>query len=757
MSFTTIKKPSKAILIDAHNSNELRVAIVDNTKKKQHNILTDLHIEDKKRELYKANIYKGKISSIEPSLNAVFVYYDDGKRHGFLPFKEIDTQYFGNIESPKVVPTPQEDTSTPSPEAQEQTPPTQQDSDTNGTQQTATFIVEDDDKKQKRGPSNDQIAQSLKIGQEVLVQIVKEERGTKGAALTTFISLAGSYLVLMPNSPSVKGISRRIEGSARDEAKHITADLNCPEDMGFIIRTAGINQPANHLQWDLDVLINLWSAIQAEMKHHEPPVLMHQESDVISCAVRDHLRQDITDLVVNDQAALDKIKQYISQIKPQFVENVHLYDDDTPMFAHFGIENQIEQAHQREVRLPSGGAIIIDQTEALIAVDVNSARAKGTDIEDTAFQTNIEAAEELAKQLRLRDIGGLIVIDFIDMSQNKHQRDVESHLKKCLQEDKARLRLGKISSFGLLEMSRQRLRSSLGEVTKITCPRCNGQGMIQSVESISLSLIRKIREDVLNEQLLQLQIHVPLEVSAQLMNHHRDQISDIETSGKTSVIIVPNPNFQSPQFKIKKIRFSDKATKAAQMESKSYQLIEPHRNQYQHEKQQRQKQANQDRSTPVVNAQEIADAHSKAPQVSLVKRLWDGIFNSQPVKVKSHTSAEVTDDNIGNRKSTNQNKKSTHNRRPRNHNKKNHSNKKPGTQKDKQESQSNRQSQNDKKSSPTNKQNHPKKPRQDSQTQAKKPRQNTQKKQDDKTDHKPQQPKASKPPKAPSETKNDTN
>lgn len=655
MSFTTIQKPSKAILIDAANSNELRVAIIDNTHKKYNNILTDLHIEDKKRELYKSNIYKGKISSIEPSLNAVFVLYDDGKRHGFLPFKEIDPTYYeaklSSLTPEKTDDKESSDQKKEKTESSSNAEPLDEspsESTTDATANATTFTVEEQTSKPSH-PQNDQIAKALTIGQEVLVQVVKEERGTKGAALTTMISLAGSYLVLMPNSPSVKGISRRIEGSARDEAKDITSNLKCPDDMGFIIRTAGINQNIAHLQWDLDVLINLWSAIHAEINNHAAPVLMHQESDIISCAVRDHLRQDITDLVVNEVSAFEKIKAYIKQIKPQFVDHVHLYDHSSPLFAHFNIENQIEQAHQREVRLPSGGAIIIDPTEALISVDVNSARAKGSDIEDTAFNTNLEAAQELAKQLRLRDIGGLIVIDFIDMGHSKHQREVESHLKKCLQEDRARIRIGKISSFGLLEMSRQRLRSSLGEVTKIECPRCSGQGMIQSIESLSLSLIRRIREDVMNEQLLQLQLHVPLEVSAQLMNHHRNQISDIETCGKTSILVVPNPNYQSPQFKIKKIRFSDKATKAAQMESKSYQLIEPHRNQYQHEMAQS-KQSQAQRAEPIVNAQSITDAHQKkSPPMSLVKRLWDGIFNHQPIKVKSEIDMTTTvNDNIGN-------------------------------------------------------------------------------------------------------------
>jgi len=458
----------------------------------------------------------------------------------------------------------------------------------------------------------------------------------------------------MPNNAGISGISRRIEGNARDEVRSLSKQLNCPDNMGFIIRTAGINQDVEQLQWDLDVLVNLWKAITQAVEASKPPVLIHQESDVVVCAVRDYLRSDVQELIVNDKDTFDKIHFYLSQVKPEFVNKLSHYQEEAPLFCHYSIENQIEQAQQREVRLPSGGSIMIDHTEALVAIDVNSARAKGSNIEDTAYQTNIEAADEVGRQLRLRDLGGLVVIDFIDMSQQKHQRNVEHHLRNSLAEDRARIRIGRISTFGLLEMSRQRLRTSLGEVTKMSCPRCNGQGLIQNVDSFSVSLLRRIREDVLTEQLLQIQLHVPLDVSAQLMNHHRMDIADIETHGKTSVLIIPNANFHTPQHKVKKIRFGEKGTKAAQMESKSYQLMEPMKamradtqpsNANQH--------AKSPENEPVVNSADIPQPERRKIKKSLVKKLWDNMFSTNKVVVQAEADpSDETDqdDNIGNRK-----------------------------------------------------------------------------------------------------------
>jgi ribonuclease E len=698
---------TKMIVIDAKNQHELRVAITDTKTKKNAHTLTDLHIEDKNRLLYKSNIYLGTISSIEPSLNAVFVQYDVNKRHGFLPFSEIHDQLLDQNKSSSKKSTstasrgqakkqqpPAEDKNTmPVAESMENSEPVNVDMGSGATDsscgQSVNFAVADDNDtpvdgntlnnttdtntnkdEGKPAPKNakptsntrsekSDIAGKLHIGQKILIQIVKEERGTKGAALTTQISLAGSYLVLMPISPTISGISRRIEGSDRDALRETSKQLVCPDSMGFIIRTAGLSQDIEQLQWDLDTLVKLWQAIEKAEAVSEPPVLIHQESDVVVCAVRDHLRKRVGKVIINDKETYDKIRLYLSQIRPDFVDKVTHYTDNTPLFCHLGIENQIEQAHQREVRLASGGSIIIDHTEALISIDVNSARAKGTDIEDTAYQTNLDAADEIGRQLRLRDIGGLIVIDFIDMGSQKHQRDVENHLRKALEDDRARLRIGRISSFGLLEMSRQRLRASLGEVTKISCPRCDGQGMIQSVESVSISIIRRIQEDVINEQLLQIQIHVPLEVSAQLMNHHRMNISDIETHGKTSVLIIPNPNFQTPQYRIKKIRFGDKGTKAAQMENKSYQLVENAKLDQSGGGQSHQGRGDAKVGTteagPVVKAQATsAKPHRQHPKKNLVKRLWESMF--QPgVTVRENKKAADDidsdhDENIGNQK-----------------------------------------------------------------------------------------------------------
>jgi ribonuclease E len=420
----------KRMLINATQPEELRVAIVDGQK------LFNLDIETPDREQKKANIYKGRITRVEPSLEAAFIDYG-AERHGFLPLKEIARSYFS-------------------------------------------------DEAIKAG-SRATIKEALREGQEIVVQIDKEERGTKGAALTTFISLAGRYLVLMPNNPRAGGVSRRIEGQDRSELREAMSNLTIPDGMGLIVRTAGMGKNKEELQWDLDYLLQLWGAVESSAQQRKAPFLIYQESNVIIRSIRDYLRADIGEIVIDHPDVHQEACEFIKLVVPQFLKKIRLYQDEVPLFTRYQIESQIESAFQREVRLPSGGAIVIDHTEALTSIDINSARAtKGADIEETAFNTNLEAADEIARQLRLRDLGGLFVIDFIDMTPPRHQREVENRLKDALKEDRARVQIGRISRFGLLEMSRQRLRPSLGESTQITCPRCSGNGTIRSVGSLAL-------------------------------------------------------------------------------------------------------------------------------------------------------------------------------------------------------------------------------------------------------------------------------
>ncbi len=490
----------KRMLINATQQEELRVALVDGQR------LYDLDIELPGREQKKANVYKGKITRIEPSLEAAFVDYG-AERHGFLPLKEIARSYF---KDPSV-----------------------------------------------RGRLN--IKDVVSEGQELIVQIDKEERGQKGAALTTFISLAGCYVVLMPNNPRAGGISRRIEGEERDELKEALRSIEVPKGMGCIVRTAGVGRNAEELQWDLGVLLNIWEAIQKEAEARPAPFLIHQESDVLIRAVRDYLRPDVGEIIIDKQEAFDKVRNYLQLIRPDFVNRVKLYTDrEFPLFNRYQIESQIESAFQREVQLPSGGSIVIDPTEALISIDINSARAtKGSDIEETALNTNIEAAQEIARQLRLRDIGGLIVIDFIDMSPVKHQREVERVLNEALQQDRARVQIGRISRFGLLEMSRQRLKPSLGESSQETCPRCSGVGRIRGIESLSLSIFRLIEEEAAKESTSQVQAFLPVEVATFLLNEKRKIIAAIEKRRKVKVVLVPNPDFETPHFDILRLREED--------------------------------------------------------------------------------------------------------------------------------------------------------------------------------------------------------
>jgi ribonuclease E len=489
----------KRMLINATQQEELRVALVDGQR------LYDLDIESPGHEQKKANIYKGKITRIEPSLEAAFVDYG-AERHGFLPLKEISREYF-----------------------------------------PANYNA--------HGRPN--IKDVLREGQEVIVQIDKEERGNKGAALTTFISLAGSYLVLMPNNPRAGGISRRIEGDDRTELKEALSSLQLPDGMGLIVRTAGVGKSAEALQWDLSFRLKHWEAIQKASESRPAPFLIHQESNVIVRAFRDYLRQDIGEILIDNPKVLELARQHISALgRPDFSSKIKLYTGEIPLFSHYQIESQIESAFQREVRLPSGGSIVIDSTEALTAIDINSARAtRGGDIEETAFNTNLEAADEIARQLRLRDLGGLIVIDFIDMTPVRHQRAVENRLREAVRQDRARIQISHISRFGLLEMSRQRLSPSLGESSHHVCPRCSGTGTIRDNESLALSILRLIEEEALKENTQEVHAIVPVQVASYLLNEKRAAISAIETrQGGVRCIVVPNDQMETPHYSVLRVR-----------------------------------------------------------------------------------------------------------------------------------------------------------------------------------------------------------
>jgi len=492
----------KRMLINAtHKNEELRIALASG----QH--LYDLIIESTSREQKQSNIYKGRITRIEPSLEAAFVDYGE-ERHGFLPLKEIARSCFKN----SYVDT--------------------------GKRPTINEVLDE--------------------GQELIVQIDKEERGNKGAALTTFISLPGSYLVLMPNNPRAGGISRRIEGEERTDLRENLSALNLQEGMGVIVRTAGSGKNFDELQWDLDILLRHWESIRKVTDNRPAPFLIYQESNTIIRAVRDYLRKDIDEVIIDHPDVYEEITNHIKLVRPDFIHRVKLFKDPTPLFTRFQIESQIESAFQRDVRLPSGGSIVIDHTEALVSIDINSARAtKGGDIEETALTTNLEAADEIARQLRLRDLGGLIVIDFIDMTPTRNQREVEERIKNALSMDRARVQIGRISRFGLLEMSRQRLRPSLGESSQISCPRCLGQGTIRGIESLALSIIRIIEENALKENTAQVRAILPIEIATFLLNEKRLAIMGIEERQKVSVIIVPNPHFMTPQYEVERIRLSD--------------------------------------------------------------------------------------------------------------------------------------------------------------------------------------------------------
>lgn len=480
----------KRMLINATQEEELRVALVDGQK------LYDLDIENRTRIQKKANIYRGKVTRVEPSLEAAFVDFG-ADRHGFLPLKEISRQYYAT------------------------------------------------DVKSKN------LKELIPEGTQVIVQVEKEERGNKGAALTTYISLAGRYLVLMPNNPKAGGISRRIEGDERSELREALRGLEIPDGMGMIVRTAGVGKAQEELQWDLDYLLALWQAIQEASTTKPAPFLIYQESNVIIRMIRDYLRKDIGEVLFDTKESFDEAITFIKQVMPQYENRIKLYEDKLPLFNRYQIEGQIESAFEREVKLPAGGSVVIDPTEALISIDINSSRAtRGADIEETALNTNLEAADEIARQLRLRDMGGLVVIDFIDMNSSRNQREVENRMRDALEADRARVQVGRISRFGLLEMSRQRLRPSLGETSGVVCPRCSGQGTIRDVESLCLSILRILQEEANKQKCQEVRATVPLALSSYLLNEKRTALAEIEEQSGTKVSIIPNPELQTPHYEI---------------------------------------------------------------------------------------------------------------------------------------------------------------------------------------------------------------
>ncbi len=488
----------KRMLINATQPEEVRIALVDGQK------LYDLDIENRTREQKKASIYKARITRVEPSLEAAFVDFG-AERHGFLPLKEIARSYFK--------------------------------------------------KRMTEGGHRTPIQDLVEEGQQVLVQVDKEERGNKGAALTTFISLAGRYMVLMPNNPRAGGISRRIEGDDRDELREALSGLEIPDGMGVIVRTAGVGRSTEELQWDLSYLLQLWQAIQTANDEERAPALLYQENSAVLRAIRDNLRRDIGEVLIEGGDAHQEASSFIAQVMPNYTEKVKPYSESIPLFSRYQIESQIESAFEHTVKLPSGGSIVIDPTEALVSIDINSARAtKGADIEETALNTNLEAADEIARQLRIRDIGGLIVIDFIDMMNQKNQRAVENRMRDALEADRARVQTSRISRFGLMEMSRQRLRPSLEEISTELCPRCNGQGRIRDTKSLALAILRVMEEESLKERSAVVRAQVPLNVGAYLLNEKRQDVAEIEQRTGTHVLIIPNLNLETPHYVVERLR-----------------------------------------------------------------------------------------------------------------------------------------------------------------------------------------------------------
>jgi ribonuclease E len=499
---------TKRMLINATQREELRVALVDGQW------LFDLDIESSGREQKKANIYKGRVTRFVPSLEAVFIDYG-AERHGFLPLREISSDSYQGGGSEE--------------------------------------------------PNRQNLKDILKEGLEILVQVDKEERGSKGAALTTFISLAGCYLVLMPNNPRAGGISRRIEGDDRAELREVINSLNLPDCMGLIVRTAGVGRNIEELRWDLDVLLSQWNAIKEATETSGSPALIYQESNVVIRAIRDYLRPEIEEVLIDDATVFENVREHIQAVRPDFLNRIKLYQDSIPLFNRYQIESQIESAFRRSIQLVSGGSLVIDHTEALVSIDINSAKAtKGGDIEETALLTNLEAADEIARQLRLRDLGGLIVIDFIDMMSPRNQRMVETRLKEAVGMDRARIQIGRISRFGLLEMSRQRLRPVLGESSRIPCPRCEGQGTIRSVEALALIVIRVIEEESIKDHTGEVRAILPIEVATYVMNEKRDELNTMEQRHKVKIVVVPSQHINTPHYVVERIRVDEVHSRADQ-------------------------------------------------------------------------------------------------------------------------------------------------------------------------------------------------
>ena len=559
----------KRMLINATQAEELRVALVDGQK------LYDFDIEVPSKEQKKSNIYKGIITHVEPSLEAAFVNYG-AEKHGFLPFKEISPLYCN---------------------------------------------LQDGVENDGRRPA---IKDLIKEGQEIVVQIEKEERGNKGAALTTYISLAGTYLVLMPNNPKAGGISRRIEGETRSDLREIMEVLEIPESMGLIVRTAGCGKNAEELQWDLNYLLQLWEAIERSADEHSAPFLVFQESNVIIRALRDHLRGNIDEILIDNEDSFILVQNFLKQVMPHFLPKAKLYQDAVPLFNRYQIESQIEVAYGREVSLPSGGSLVIDHTEALTSIDINSARAtKGSDIEETALNTNLEAADEIARQLRLRDLGGLFVIDFIDMMSNKNQKTVENQLRDALKIDRARIQTSRISRFGLLEMSRQRMRPSLGDSTQLPCPRCKGQGTIRNVESVALSVLRILEEEAMKKGTEKVIAHLPIECATFLLNEKRSAIEQIENRLKVGIVILPSKHLETPAYDIERIKEKELGdSKASYLQIKAEDITIP-------EFAQQVKPSATKAAVTEFLHESPAPAQSKNESASLIQRFWHKLVGSK--------------------------------------------------------------------------------------------------------------------------------
>lgn len=588
----------KRMLINGTQQEELRVALVDGQS------LRDLDIEVPSREQKKSNIYKAKVTRVEPSLEAVFVDYG-AERHGFLPAKEISRHY------------------------------------------CADGSVDD------RGRVD--LRKAIKPGQELVIQVEKEERGNKGAALTTKISLAGRYLVLMPTDGRAGGVSRRIGAEDRAEIREALAQIETPKDMGVIVRTAGVGRSAEELQWDLEYLQQLWGVIHEASEKRDAPFLIYQESNVIIRALRDHYRADIGEILIDEESIFQQAQNFMNQVMPNDTRKLKMYSDKIPLFSRFQIESQIESAFRREVTLPSGGSIVIDHTEAMTAIDINSARAtKGSDIEETALNTNVEAADEIARQLRIRDLGGLVVIDFIDMSNTKHQREVENRVKDALQIDRARVQVGRISQFGLLEMSRQRLRPSLGESSQNVCPRCEGHGTIRGVESLALSVLRIVEEEAMKENTAKVVAQVPTSVATFLMNEKRESINDIESRNAVDIVLVPNTHMETPHYDIERMRVNDSIETDS---APSYELATATETQSFSSEEKKQKS---DKEQPAVKN----ISHAKpAPQgkPSLLRRILNALFGDGSTKPAPKQQQRHNNKKHGNRKPQNRNNRNNRN------------------------------------------------------------------------------------------------